>query len=95
MLHGTDADSFVIDGANSDAELATKRAAGFEAPLQIASEQQRLNTWRRKGAYGKGHKFIVHVKRSDQRQQLIRAKQKPDEGISQHLYDLVVDRGVH
>lgn len=92
MLHGTDSDSFELDEAIAD--IATERAAGFEASLQIASEQQRLDAWRKKGAYGKGHNFVVHVNRSDQRRQLFKEKQKTDENIGQHLYELVVDGGV-
>lgn len=63
MLYSTDTDSYEFDEAAS--ELATERAAGFEASLEVASEQQRLAAWRKKGAYGKGHNFVVHVNRSD------------------------------
>lgn len=45
-------------------EGSEHRASDCEASIAVTSEAARLDAWRKKGAYGKGQNFVVHVNRS-------------------------------
>lgn len=91
MLHGTDAESFEKDFARPDSD---KRVEAFERKVTLANEEQRLDAWRKKGAIGKGHNFVIHVNYSESRRQAFKAKQKEADESATMLYELLVDGGV-
>jgi hypothetical protein len=73
MLYGTDAESFEKDFSRPDSD---RRVEVFERKVTLANEEQRLDAWRKKGAIGKGHNFVIHVNYSEARRQAFKAKQK-------------------
>lgn len=91
MLHGTDAESFEKDFARPDSD---RRVEAFERKVTLANEEQRLDAWRKKGAIGKGHNFVIHVNYSEARRQAFKAKQKEADDSATQLYELLIDGGV-
>jgi len=91
MLHGTDAESFEKDFSRPDSD---RRVEVFERKVTLANEEQRLDAWRKKGAIGKGHNFVIHVNYSEARRQAFKAKQKEADESATQLYELLVDGGV-
>jgi hypothetical protein len=65
MLHGTDTESFEhMDIHDIDIEAVDEAASKFIKQLDSMSEEEILNTWRKKGFYDKAHNLVIYVNRS-------------------------------
>jgi hypothetical protein len=95
ILYGTDTDC-VADAARVSSQLdnATfgSNSTPFEQTLRLDNDTVRLVAWRKKGALGKCHNLIYHVKNSPRRRRYFESKQR--EVSDSRIYQLVANGGI-